>query len=75
MAFSPEKNLGMGAGNNLGIKNTKSDFAFILNPDVILNPDTIDVIIKYCSHISKAQKKGTKLFWFLAVQLGLVASI
>ena len=24
-----EKNLGMGAGNNLGIKNVKTDFAFI----------------------------------------------
>ena len=40
------KNLGMGAGNNLGIKNIKSDFALILNPDVILNTDTIDEIIK-----------------------------
>ena len=40
-----EKNLGMGAGNNLGIKNIKSDFAFIINPDVVLEPDTIDVLI------------------------------
>ena len=41
-----EKNLGMGAGNNLGIQNTKSDFVFILNPDVILNPNTIDELIE-----------------------------
>ena len=41
-----EKNSGMGAGNNLGIKNIKTDFAFILNPDVILEPNSIDNLIK-----------------------------
>ena len=40
------ENLGMGAGNNLGIKNIKSDFAFILNPDVYLEKDSLDEIIK-----------------------------
>ena len=39
-------NIGMGAGNNLGIKNIDKDFAFILNPDVILNKNTIEEIIK-----------------------------
>ena len=41
-----EKNSGMGAGNNLGIKNIKTDFAFILNPDVILEPNSIDNLIE-----------------------------
>ena len=41
-----EKNSGMGAGNNLGIKNIKTDFTFILNPDVILEPNTIDSLIE-----------------------------
>ena len=41
-----EKNSGMGAGNNLGIKNIKTDFAFILNPDVILEPNSIDSLIE-----------------------------
>ena len=39
-------NLGMGSGNNLGLKNIKTDYAFILNPDVILFSNTIDEIIK-----------------------------
>tara|TARA_Y100000590_G_scaffold464972_1_gene635836 strand:- start:581 stop:1465 length:885 start_codon:yes stop_codon:yes gene_type:complete len=39
-------NIGMGAGNNLGIKNVSNDYAFILNPDVILQNDSIDEIIK-----------------------------
>ena len=38
-------NNGMGAGNNLGIKNVSNDFAFILNPDVILKNNAIDEII------------------------------
>ena len=38
-------NIGMGAGNNLGIKNVSNDYAFILNPDVILQNDSIDEII------------------------------
>ena len=40
------ENIGMGAGNNLGIKNTDKEFALILNPDVILDKNTIDEIIK-----------------------------
>jgi len=40
-----EKNSGMGVGNNLGIKNIKTDFAFILNPDVILEPNAIDNLL------------------------------
>ena len=39
------KNLGMGAGNNLGIKNVISDYALILNPDVVLKKNTIEEII------------------------------
>ena len=36
------KNLGMGAGNNIGIKKAKTDFVLILNPDVILETSTIN---------------------------------
>jgi len=39
------ENIGMGAGNNIGIKNTNKDFALILNPDVILEKDAINQII------------------------------
>ena len=39
------KNLGMGPGNNLGIKRVKNDFTLILNPDVILENSTIDELI------------------------------
>ena len=39
------QNLGMGAGNNIGIKKAKTDFVLILNPDVILDESTINELI------------------------------
>ena len=45
-------NLGMGGGNNFGIKNTKTDFVLILNPDVILENSTISEIILAAQKIS-----------------------
>ena len=46
------KNLGMGAGNNIGIKKTKTDFVLILNPDVILETSTINELILASQKIS-----------------------
>ncbi len=40
------ENLGMGSGNNLGLSHTNTDYALILNPDVILESNTIDELIK-----------------------------
>ena len=40
-----KENLGMGAGNNLGIKNVNKDFALILNPDVTLENNSMNEII------------------------------
>ena len=37
-----KSNLGMGAGNNIGIKEAKTDFILILNPDVVLENNTLD---------------------------------
>ncbi len=46
-------NLGMGAGNNLGLKYAKTDYAILLNPDVILQKDTIEEIINGSEKIDK----------------------
>ena len=37
-----EKNLGYGAGNNLGLSKVLTNYALIVNPDVTLEKDTID---------------------------------
>ena len=46
------ENLGMGPGNNLGLKYVKTDFAMILNPDVILEKNTIQEIINESKKIN-----------------------
>ena len=46
------ENLGMGAGNNIGIKKAETDFVLILNPDVILEPSTINELIIASEKIS-----------------------
>ena len=40
------KNLGMGAGNNFGIKKSKSRYVMILNPDTVLEQNTLQEIFK-----------------------------
>jgi GT2 family glycosyltransferase len=47
-----KKNIGMGAGNNLGIKFVTTDFVLILNPDVILEKQTINEIINASEQIN-----------------------
>ena len=47
-----KKNLGMGAGNNLGIKNVDKDFVLILNPDVTLEKDSIDEVFTAANEIN-----------------------
>jgi len=39
-----EENLGMGRGNNIGIKLAKTDYVYILNPDVVLEESTLQNI-------------------------------
>ena len=46
------ENLGMGSANNLGIKKSSTDYVLVINPDVILNHDTIDKLILASENIS-----------------------
>ncbi len=38
------KNIGMGAGNNLGIAKSNTQYVYVLNPDVVLQSDTLSKI-------------------------------
>ena len=44
--FLSGSNIGMGAGNNLGINKSNKDYALILNPDVRLEFDALNEIIE-----------------------------
>ena len=43
--FKSNKNLGMGAGNNIGILKSEKEYNFIINPDVILKKNTIKNLV------------------------------
>ena len=47
-----EENLGMGAGNNIGIKLSETDYVLILNPDVTLESNTLEEIFMASKNIS-----------------------
>ena len=48
----PSENVGMGAGNNIGLKSCKTQYAYILNPDIKLNQNTIKNLINGLNEIS-----------------------
>jgi hypothetical protein len=41
-----KKNVGFGAGMNLGVKNSQGEFLLILNPDTEIEIDNVDQVIK-----------------------------
>ena len=45
-------NVGMGAGNNIGLKACKTSFAYVLNPDTKFHKDTFDNLINEVREIS-----------------------
>ena len=46
------ENLGMGASNNRGILNSKTDFVYILNPDTKFENDTFDNLVESAKYIN-----------------------
>ena len=45
------ENIGMGASNNIGIKKTKSKYAFVINPDVYFKKNTFSKLVDSIKHI------------------------
>ena len=53
-----KSNLGMGAGNNIGIEEATTEFVLILNPDVVLEKDTLDELFLASKQISNFSIMG-----------------
>lgn len=56
-----EKNLGMGGGNNLGIKTAQAEFVLILNPDTIVKKDAITILYNFIKSDKQIGIIGPKL--------------
>lgn len=48
------RNIGFGAGNNLGSKYASGKYLFFLNPDTIIEKDSIDVLLDFAKNNSKS---------------------
>lgn len=55
------KNIGMGGGNNLGIKEAQGEFILILNPDTVLSKDAIKILFNYLKANPSVGIVGPKL--------------
>lgn len=58
-----QKNLGMGGGNNLGIKSSVSEFILILNPDTIIKDGAIITLVNYLKANPDVGLVGPKLLY------------
>ena len=47
----PQTNLGIGGGINLGLSLVKTKYSLQLSPDVILDKETINTLLKYAEEI------------------------
>ncbi len=66
-----KKNIGFAAGNNRGVKiaNPSSDYLLFLNPDTIVNPDTIQSTIDFLDQNPKASAVTAKIILALTGKL------
>ena len=56
-----EENLGMGGGNNLGIRKSDGRFILVLNPDTIVRNNAIKILYDYASFDKDVGIVGPKL--------------
>jgi hypothetical protein len=57
------KNMGMGGGNNLGIKNAVGEFILVLNPDTIIRGKAIKILLDYLKNNPTTGMVGPKLLY------------
>lgn len=57
-----EKNLGMGAGNNVGIKKAQGKYVVIMNPDTLVFPDTFKKLYNYLEADKEVGLAGPRQF-------------
>ncbi|MBN2853981.1 glycosyltransferase family 2 protein [Patescibacteria group bacterium] len=57
------KNLGMGEGNNLGIKEARANYVLVLNPDTIINSEAIKILFNRLRSEEEVGLIGPKLVY------------
>lgn len=62
MTISSETNDGFAAGNNVAIKHSSGKFVLLLNPDTLVSPGSLDLIVKFMDSNRQIGVCGGKLF-------------
>ena len=57
------ENLGFGRGNNLALAKVQTEFAFVLNPDTVMQPDTIDKLLEAADRYDDAAIIAPTMFF------------
>ena len=58
-----KRNLGMGGGNNLGVKAASGEYILILNPDTVLKESAIKILLEYIRNNKDVGLVGPKLLY------------
>lgn len=56
------KNFGFGGGNNIGISKVKTEYALILNPDLHINAEAIEEMIKTADRYPNSVIVGARIY-------------
>lgn len=56
-----KKNLGMGAGNNVGLRRSEGEYALIVNPDVTLREEAVFKLVDFLDHHPHAGLAAPKI--------------
>ena len=59
--ISNEKNLGFARANNLGLKRARGEFCLLINPDTVVQEDTLRVMLKFFKGNPEAGLAGCKI--------------
>jgi GT2 family glycosyltransferase len=60
--INSSKNLGYGAGNNLGLNYVKTEYALILNPDLTIDKKNLNALFKTIKNYPKAMVVGANIY-------------
>ncbi len=61
IVIANDKNRGFAAANNQGIKRAVGKYIFLLNPDTIVHPDSLDILVKFMDENSDVGACGPQL--------------
>ncbi|MFN8458532.1 MAG: glycosyltransferase family 2 protein [Anaerolineae bacterium] len=61
--IASEKNLGYAGGNNTGVAAAQGRYLLLLNPDTVVQPDTLALMVNFLESHPQVGAAGSRLLW------------